>query len=555
MKPKLICIRCLFNLLLLTLFYSCQSHYTENSLILKAESLINSNPDSAYLLLSSINHPDQLSEVDYPAWCLHFSYSQIKLHKKISSDSLLQLAVKYYEKQNLPKYSGTSYYLLGCYYSLLKKDQKALAYFKKAEIMLEQTNENNLKGLVSFHIGILFSQDELYNHSLSYFNKSVNYFSSIQNLKYEAYAYREISNMYYQLHKPLDSIMYYSNKALDLALQSKDTINYYFILVRQGELLCDSNELLSKNKILKGYPYFPENKPFNAAYLAYVYSKLNRIDSAFYYLQISQKDTVNTPYKLMGVYAASLIAKNRNDYKNAYLYLERLYSFRDSIFQENMRSQLYRIDKQYNTAEKERKISTLKISSQRQIILIALLIIAILAVLTLFLLFKNKQKRKDILNMLEKQNLQYETEFVKMRNVEKKKILYAEMLANVTNTLKFNELKRDFRENEMHNEFYIQLVKQSILQPESWQFYIDQVNIIFDNRIIELTLKFRELTQIDLIVISLICLERSNIDCIKLLNMNKDTFYKRRKTIKKRLNLDSNQDLDSWIHHIIKGNP
>ena len=545
----------IWSILLIMFFCSCQSHYTQNKTILKAEKLLETKPDSAYFLLSSIRQPEKLSKADYSAWCLQYTYAQFKLQKEIKSDSLLQIAVKYYEKTNLPKYRGTSYYLLGYFCSLQNKNKEALFYFKEAKKALKGTTENNLNGLVAFHIGSICSLDELYNHSLAYFNKSVTYFHRANNRKYEAYAYREISDMYYQLHKPFDSIMYYSNIALKLAAQSNDTINYYCIMVRQGELLYDTDSFRSKEYILRGYSYFPQNKPYNAAYLAYVYSKLDKLDSAKYYLNISLADTANTPYKIIGLHAAALIAKNGNDYKKAYLFLERSYLFRDSTFQQNIHSQLYRIDKQYDSAQKERENAALKIASQTQTIWITFLAIAILTVLVVLLLIINRQKRKDAKNKFEKQQIQFEAETAQMRNLQKQDILRVKLLKNIANTLELNNLKKTYQQTEKQTEFYAQLAKQAMLSIEVWQYYIDQVNYIYDNRNEELRIKYTELSKTDLIVIALICLKVPMQESLILLNMSKNTMYVRRKTIKKRLYLAPEVNLETWLlENINSGN-
>jgi len=93
---------------LVVLFNSCRSDYTENKTILKAEELLDASPDSACSLLISIKHPEQLPKADYAAWCLQYTYAQDRLHKEIKSDSLIQIAINYYSSGNLAKYSGTA---------------------------------------------------------------------------------------------------------------------------------------------------------------------------------------------------------------------------------------------------------------------------------------------------------------------------------------------------------------------------------------------------------------------------------------------------------------
>ena len=93
---------------LVALFNSCRSDYTENKTILKAEELLETSPNSAYSLLISIKHPEKLSKADYAAWCLQYTYALDRLHQEILSDSLIQIAINYYSSGNLAKYSGTA---------------------------------------------------------------------------------------------------------------------------------------------------------------------------------------------------------------------------------------------------------------------------------------------------------------------------------------------------------------------------------------------------------------------------------------------------------------
>ncbi len=166
------------------MFSSCLSNYTENRTILKAEKLLNTSPDSAYSLLIGIKNPEKLSKADYAAWCLHYTHAMYKLQKKIESDNLIQISIKYYSNGSLPKYSGTAWYLLGCINSLHNKKPEAVSAFKRAEDILKNSNENKLNGLVAFNIGYTSMQDELYSHSLSYFRKSLKYFDEESKEKF-----------------------------------------------------------------------------------------------------------------------------------------------------------------------------------------------------------------------------------------------------------------------------------------------------------------------------------------------------------------------------------
>jgi tetratricopeptide (TPR) repeat protein len=537
-----------YGVILIVLFFiSCQQHYTRNEVILRAEKVLDAAPDSAYKLLSSFAHPEKLPEADYAAWCLQYTHASYKLQKKFTSDSIIRISVNYYKNSKLKKQSGTAWYLLGCVLELLQKDTVAMEAYKEAENVLAQTNENKLKGLVQFSLGYICMQDEMYSNSLNYFRNSLEFFNQSGDKKYKAYAYRDMSIMYYQLNSPLDSILYYSDKALKLSKETGDSTNYYYILANQGELLYDMDYARSKEFLLKGFNFFPMQRYYYGSYLAYIYSKLNKTDSANYYLKISMTGTDNSPYKIIGLHAAALIAQNRSDYKKAYYYLEKSYILRDSIFQQNMTSQLHIIDKQYDLTQKEIENKALKIANQTKIIWIALLAVGFLIILVLFLLISNRSKQKQADDEMEKQRLKFSNETTEIQNLQKRELLLAKVQNKIENTLAFNRLTKGLMTQGKKEQFLEEITKQSTLSEKDWPDFIKEVDNLLESRIAKLKKKFTELTNTDCVVIALICLKINISNSCLLLNMSKNTIYKRRKTIKRRLELDADTDLEKWI--------
>ena len=528
-------------------FISCQPQYTGNEVILKAEKLLDASPDSSYKLLSSITHPQQLPAADYAAWCLQYTYASLKLQKKFTSDSIIRISVNYYKNSNLKKQSGTAYFLLGRLSELLNNKVEAMEAYKEAENVLAATDENNLKGLVQFSLGYISMQDEMYSKSLNYFQKSLIFFNLSGNKKYKAYAYRDMSIMYYQLNTPLDSILYYSDKALKLSKEVGDSANYYYILANQGELLYDKDYNRAKESLLKGFNYFPKLRYYYSAYLANIYSKLNKMDSANYYLNISMTNHDNSPYQIIGLHAAALIAQNRNDYKSAYYYLEKSYILRDTTFQKNMTSQLHIIDKQYDLTQKEIENVALKIANQRKIIWIALMAVGFLILLLLFLIIRNRSKQKQADDEIDKQRLKFSNETTKIQNQQKRELLHSNVRNKLENTLTFNKLNRNLLIPDKKEQFLQEITNQSILSEKDWPDFIKEVDNLFESRITTLKKTFTELTNTDCIVISLICLKIDISNSCILLDMNTNTIYKRRKIIKDRLKLDAETDLEKWI--------
>ncbi len=538
------------------LLVSCGARYTKNSTILRAEALLNENPDSAQKLLLSMPYPEKQDRADYAAWCLLYTHTQYKLYQNIKSDSLIRLSVSYYEHGKLPVQSGTAYYLWGCVLQLKNNNKDAMQAYKKAEDLLAETNEEDLKGLVEFGMASLYQQDALFDQSIINYKSALRFFVRSNNKKYQAFAYRAVSDMYVQLHRPFDSIMHYSNVALKLAAQVHDTANYYSILAQQGELLSDRDYRRSKSYLLRAYQFLPDKHSYYAAYLSYVYSRLQQPDSARYYLNITLADRSTTTDKTLQSIAAAYVSKDEGDLNKAFYFLEQAYQERDTVFQRSIRSQLREIDKQYDLTQKEQENAALKISEQHKNIINLILVIAVLILVFLVLSIRNMHKKRtlktEMEHELQQQHMQYELKMKENEDEQNRRIIFVKLQDKLNNTLIFNKLNMSYSQESKREEFVKQIIEQSVLGEEDWQHYIDEMDQVFRHKISGLLSLYPGLSKLDLIVITLICLDINISNSCTLLNMTKATMYKRRNRIKDRISLESESDLEDWVEQYLK---
>src|SRR5665647_2444375 len=92
----------LISLLLFgVLVTSCNKKYTNHPTILKAETIMSTSPKEAMKLLQTIPNPEKLPANDYAAWCLQYIRSLNKQDSTIKSDSLIHIAINYYEGTSL----------------------------------------------------------------------------------------------------------------------------------------------------------------------------------------------------------------------------------------------------------------------------------------------------------------------------------------------------------------------------------------------------------------------------------------------------------------------
>lgn len=543
------------HILLLNIFCllltACGSTYTDNAIILKAESLLNEHPDSAYKLLSSINKPEQLSKSDYAAWCLHYTHAQYKLYMNIKSDSLINVAVNYYANSHLKKYSGTSYYVLGCVSDLLQREKKAMLAYKKAALALDGTKEYNTLGLVTVNMGYIYELNKNYYQANICIKKSLYFFKLSGNKKCQASSYLALSNMSLQLDYPFENTLLYSNKALKLAKDVNDTMLYYNIISRQGELLNKKNPRQAIKYLLIGFNHCPELKIRNASFLAYIYSVINMPDSASFYLRIADKEKGNSELELLKNLTGAGVFESRNDFRQAYHLIENAYLNQDSVFRKKLQSQSYKIDKQFDLSEKEKESAALKIANRTKIICIAVLIILVLIILFLFQRRDSRNKEKQTELEIKHQKLEFELREKELENSKKHELLLAKLQQKIEMTLRFNRIQQGVLNPKKQEEFVETIINKVILVKSEWQYYIDETNSLFNNKITDLKEKHTELTPSDIIAIVLISLGMDISDSCVLLNSSKETMYGRRKRIKKHLGLDNEVDLEEWIMQMI----
>lgn len=530
---------------------ACGTTYTDNANILEAERLLSKKPDSAYMLLNNINEPEKLPEADYAAWCLHYVHAQYKLYMDIQSDSLIMIAVDYYKESGLNKYSGISYYMLGCVSELLNNFDKAMWAYNMAEKELKNTDETDIKGLVCINMGYLYNQNENFNQANICFRNALNFFRQSGNQRYQTSAYLALSNMSLQLDHPFDTTMYYSNKALSLSEEINDKILYYSILSRQGELLNRTDKKTAIENLLAGFKHCSNLRKKNASFLAYLYSETNKMDSAAYFLKIAKEETGHKETHILNLLAEAAVLENKRDYKEAYLTMERAYMMQDTVFRDKLQQQLYRTDKQFDLSEKEKENAELKIARRNVIIAIAFLIILLLVILLILLRMGIKHRKVQAEATLRQQRTEYELKENILENRKKRDLLLSKLQQRMEMTIRFNKLQKSFREPQKQTEFMELLTSQFVLDKSEWENYTGEANNIFDNKIYALQQKFTELTASDMIVIVLICMGLDISDTCILLNTSKETMYIRRKRIKKRLNIDANEDLEMWIKQTI----
>ena len=103
-----------YLILCLSFLVMCNDHPKELLPELsRAESLIQHNTDSALMILDSMEVPSPSDKFQYATWCLLITQARDKNYIKHISDSLINMALDYFEKQDDPVRKATALYYEG----------------------------------------------------------------------------------------------------------------------------------------------------------------------------------------------------------------------------------------------------------------------------------------------------------------------------------------------------------------------------------------------------------------------------------------------------------
>ena len=526
----------------LVMNYGCRESYCSHPVVLKAEAVLFSYPDSAFHLLQSIPYPEQLSPKDYAAWCLHYMHARYKLGMDIGSDSMAVNTLKYYQDNYSAKYTGIAWYLYGISIEA-NHAQNAIIAYKKAYDCLAETDEYDLLGLVCFSISSMYQDDSQFYPSLQYVYKALRFFEKSSNLKYIAYSYNSISDLYYKLGYPKEMALKYVDKTIRISLKSGDSLIYYYSLNNKAEMLYNMDSAESKRLFLLVFPHLPLRRATNASYLSYHYARLNKFDSTNYYLKIASQSRSKIDRTIYYELKAYILHKN-GKYDSAFKAMEKAILISDSIYQATNTQQLARLDKQYDLTQKTRENDRLKIANQWNTIVIFALLALVLAGVVVFLVIRDRMRKKQVMLELRNKELEIENRHKSYVNEQKRQALLLKLHTQIKNTLQFQRLQSGYHESKKHEDFLSEITRQSVIGATEWDFYFREVNQLSDGRLQRLREEAQQLTGQDVIVICLICLGLDITRSCNLLNMTVNTMYQRRKRIKTRVGFT--EDIELW---------
>ena len=337
------------------IFFSCNQIDLQRPILEQAEKVMSEHPDSALFLLEHIIAPGKMPERDYATWCLLITEARDKSYIEHTSDSLINVAIQYFEKKKDIDRLAEAYYCQGRVLSELSASEEALTAYLKAKELVQQTPNRDLEARINNHLGTLYWKNRNFKKSLACYQKS---YRNYKICKDTIGIINTMQNIGENMRGAgqLDSAYHYLDSALRLARQGGITSYTAYLLSSLGNIYAEKKQYEKALAYKKASLNYSEkrNTIFSCYYsIGKLYGNLHKLDSALLFAEMALAST--DLYVECGAnWLIYTLYVKKQDYKKACTYNEHYLLLRDSIEQVYQPQKLAKVETLYN---KERLVS------------------------------------------------------------------------------------------------------------------------------------------------------------------------------------------------------
>lgn len=397
------------TLLAFIIFFSCHQVSQQHPILEQAEKVMSEHLDSALFLLEQVAAPEKMPERDYATWCLLITEARDKNYIEHTSDSLINVAIQYFEKKKDINRLAEAYYCQGRVLSELSVSEEALTAYLKAKELVRETSDRDLEARINNHLGTLYWENRKFKESLVCYQKSYRNYKICRDTIGIINTMQNIGECMRESGQ-LDSAYHYLDGALKLARQGGITSYTAYLLSSLGNIYTEKKLYEKALAYKKASLNYSEKR--NTIYSCYysigkLYGNLHKLDSALLFAEMALAST--DLYVECGAnWLIYTLYVKKQDYKKACTYNERYLLLRDSIEQVYQPQKLAKVEALYN---KERLISKqnqqMHTARSRQDFLLicflcACLAIGIVYVIMFQIISKHKLRNKEIQKLLQK---------------------------------------------------------------------------------------------------------------------------------------------------------
>ena len=393
---KLLCRIVLIMLLFVLCFCASCGHKEARYALDMAEKRMWDEPDSALKVLESIVMPEDLEGKELADYALLLTQAQYRSNIVATSDSLINIAVGYYQDKDVEKRTASLLYKGGVLKDM-GKDEDAMLVYKEAESYIPRIKDNRIVTLIYMGLGDLNQKNRNYALSIDYFKKSVAVnIVPKQVLSWKVSSIMNLANISYYWGNRDDADLYYSQlldmvPLVDSMLQTKIYYNYGIYKSKEKEW-AEAEKYVRKAL---------DNASGDVSYramllLANLYSRTGRdgeVDSLCQYALKTSEPAVKARIYYF-LYEENVA---RKEYEDAVTYLSHYVLLSDTLRSQINRSEYLEIQKKYDQVVLLNKNVEIHNHWYLTIIISTVIIVALIGIHYLVLSINRKKKEKLLL--------------------------------------------------------------------------------------------------------------------------------------------------------------
>lgn len=398
--------RTLFFILLSYVMFSC-SKSVETLLpeLSRAENLMQEYPDSALAVLDSMQTPSPSDKMQYATWCLLYTQAQDKNYIKHTSDSLINVAFSYFEKQHDLNRKVLSLYYRARVADDMHNAEEATIYYLQANDLAKEIKDYHSAQLISSHLGMLYMRRDLNDLAEPAIKEAYDYSILTKDSTNTSYFLSYLARVAGASYK-WDSCIYYYNQAILMAEQSKSIRALSLALHEISHPYIELSDYEQAIYYLKKAENIISNHNFDNISqtqfaLGCAYIGTQNYDSATYYLNESLK--ADNIYIIARSYQnLYTLNEKQKKYENAIIYNDLYQIYADSLAKIMHIKDVAEIQAKYEHEKLENKNNQLEIRNGNILkygLIILVFIISVIAIIIYVyqrkLLYKERYIQKN----------------------------------------------------------------------------------------------------------------------------------------------------------------
>lgn len=531
-------------LLSLGAVFSCHRH-SENALLAEADSLMFIDPGRSLSLLESVKDIDRYSSRESAEYAFLLSQARSRNHIMPADDSLINVAVKYYEGKNDLRKRAWTYVVASDVYDMLDNDSLAIFYARDAEVLSRNIDDIRLKCYANYFLGYMLRYQQPYEESNHYLNEAIRYAKEfgdtlhiilpLSNLGVNSLFRNNLDDAIGQFHQARS---YCTNEKYKKYLPTID-YNIAFAYKNKGDLkqaitFIENAQKDSLNKITD----------WRAVYSlkSNIMAELRMWDSIPYY---AMKGMTDSSFISRGIYDLAMMkwAEGKGDYRLALDYSRKYAEMIDSMYKEESESKVMEMQKKYDVTQATLERDRLQIKNQRMGLIVLGLIVICLGAMIALLLYR--RRIKEVQRQRDEVKAELTRYTIKMMNQRNRRLLADERrrhrllaLNDVIAKVMSTSRREDAEQLKKHNDM--------ALTNDETAKLIEAVDVCYEGYVTQLHNDHLLLGPNDLALCCMILLKVPNRDIAILFGLSTDTLKKRKLRLRTE-KLGINEMLEEWL--------